>query len=395
MNLPMSGTFVLNKYKKKLQLKILKYFNNNYSCSKIALKLILFNIKYLFNRAAYSKSFYKDNICHILLKPSAGVGDHFHFLKYCYALKRKFGDKIEINIFLKKEDLFLKDSLYAGADFINKVFYENAPRHDLEISLVRFPEVAGCDFKRLIHINNRELNYYVQKICEFYTEYSECFNSDLLGRIYSQIHERTREDQPDVFNLLNMKNISDFSVEINPAAEKTILTKFSLNECKFIILQTGGEACFKAGWNDQRQWPLKYYEKLVKLLKEKYPHVKIIQCGKAGQPEIANTDVCLLGKTSFNELLVLLKNANLLISQEGGYPIIRHYISHKKSCVLFGPTDKMFFGFMENINLSAAVCPGCEWLSSKWYLKCIKTGGAGVCMPSIKPEMIINKTGDL
>lgn len=373
----------------KLQDKLDKYSDKyGNSKNKIIRHLMLFCIKALFKSGYSGRSIFKDNICHLLLVPGGGIGDHFHFLKYCYCLKQKFKNTISIDILLRKEDVFLKDTLYSAIDFIDDVFTYTAPHHDVEISVVRFQKTEFIDIDRIFSLNNSELIIYLDKITDFELKHRELFKSDYLGRCYTLIFGKKRENQPDVQGLLNMESVTDFSVKVKCADRSKVLDKFGLQKNNFIVLQTGSGFHFQKVKDETRQWPVEYYAQLAKLLKEKFPGKRIVQCGVKEQNRIENTDLCLLGKTSFDELLVLLSEAYLLISQEGGYPITRHYISRKPSCVLFGPTDINFFGFDENINLSSETCPGCEWINKHWYKKCLLTGETAKCMQKLTPEMV-------
>lgn len=378
-------------FTEKLQDKLDKYSDKyGNSKNKIIRHLMLFCIKALFKSGYSGRSIFKDNICHLLLVPGGGIGDHFHFLKYCYCLKQKFKNTISIDILLRKDDVFLKDTLYSAIDFIDDVFTYTAPHHDVEISVVRFQKTEFIDIDRIFSLNNSELIIYLDKITDFELKHRELFKSDYLGRCYTLIFGKKRENQPDVQGLLNMESVTDFSVKVKCADRSKVLDKFGLQKNNFIVLQTGSGLHFQKVKDETRQWPVEYYAQLVKLLKEKFPGKRIVQCGVKEQNRIENTDLCLLGKTSFDELLVLLSEAYLLISQEGGYPITRHYISRKPSCVLFGPTDERFFGFEENVNLHARTCPVCcEWLTNDWMKHCVKTGGEAECMRNITVDSVM------
>src|SRR5574344_370182 len=290
-------------FKGKLQDKLNKYFDKyGNSKNKIIRHLMLFCIKVLFSSGYSGKSTFKDNICHLLLVPGGGIGDHFHFLKYCYCLKQKFKNTISINVLLRKDDVSLKDTLYSTINFIDKVFAYSAPHHDVEISVVRFQKTEFIDIDRLFSLNNSELVLYLDKITDFELKNGELFKSDYLGRCYTQIFGKNRENQPDVLGQLNMAGVNDYMVDVNNLNHSEVLEKYGLQPNKFIILQTGSGLHFQKIKDETRQWPAGYYAKLAQLLKEKFPDKKIIQCGVKEQNKIENTDLCLLGKTSFDEL---------------------------------------------------------------------------------------------
>ena len=360
----------------------------NASPKKIALKFIFWNIKYIFSHYKNKKSKFKDNIFHIIIHPKGGVGDFVYTAKYVYCLKKKFQEEIEISILIDSNNE-AANFLWSNAKYINTIIEnENYKNHDCEIEIVRFPIIKQIDKKRFEHIASNELKNYLETISNFYIENPLFFLSDYLGKEYSMLQARSRENQADIENILDMSETNEFNINISENNE--VLKKFGLVKDQYIILQTGSGHHFK-NENDMRQWPQEYYKELTKKIKSINPFIPVIQIGEAFQKNIEYTDINLIGKTSFNEMLILLKNARLLISQEGGIPILRHFVSQKPSCVFFGPTDKNFYGFKENINISPKISCECEWLTSNWYQKCIKRNSSVSCLWSIKPDNVIEK----
>ena len=376
-------------YTNKLQSRIERQFEKAYcSRGRAVLSLVFFCIKSLLKTSLGKSSVYVDARCHVLLRLCGGAGDHAHSLKFCHCLLEKFKAEICIDILLERRDNYLKESLYESVDFIDKIYVESAPKHDVEIALVRFPRIEFVDSKRISLACSPNFAEYLRKITDFEIKNNQLYSSDFLGRCYSLVHKRRRENQPDVYGLLNMANNKKFHLSIGDKFISSTLQKYGLERGKYIILQTGSGVHFQRVKNEARQWPIAHYSQLVLSLKEQYPDKKMIQCGVVGQTPIQNIDVNLLGKTTFSEFLVLLKEAFLLVSQEGGSSILRHYLSRGRSCVLFGPTDPRFFGFKENLNLCADVCPGCEWLDRDWYKRCMISKGKALCMSALKVEYV-------
>ena len=106
---------------------------------------------------------------------------------------------------------------------------------------------------------------------------------------------------------------------------------------------------------------------------------------------LENTDLNLCGQTSFDELLVILNEAKLHIDGDCGMVHLRHFMEAKPSVVLFGPTSKKFYEYSENINISANVCTGCEWVTNDWMNRCIKTDSSADCMNSLTAETVMNE----
>ena len=377
-------------FRNRLQSKIQKYFSNKgNSRLSITLRFIFFSLKLLFYLRISYKSKYTDNVCHVLIRPGGGVGDHLFFLKYCYCLKKKFQETIKIDVILHKLDSYLK-YLYEHISFIDFIFENNAPNHDVYMQLTRFPEIQNIDVERIGLVCSKKLIDFWFHIAQFQQEYNNLYLSDFLGKCFSTIYSRTRENQADVYNMLDMSSTADFRFTIDEKVVRDTLSKFKLVANGYVLLQTGSGHFFQNIKNDVRQWPIEYYERLVTLLKRKYSDIKFVQCGESYQNHIKNVDIDLVGKTTLDESFSIIKCAKLLISAEGGYPIIRHFVSRKKSCVLFGPTSQDFFGFNENINISANVCSGCEWITKTWHKNCIISGNQPYCMKNLLPEKVAN-----
>ncbi|WP_428073006.1 glycosyltransferase family 9 protein [Candidatus Avelusimicrobium faecicola] len=111
-------------------------------------------------------------------------------------------------------------------------------------------------------------------------------------------------------------------------------------------------------------------------------------CGKGER--LGNADKNLAGKTSLEEIKVILKHAFLHIDSEGGLVHLRHALKGGASCVFYGPTSPQVYGYSENISLCSNVCPiYCECYSRTWQKKCLR--GKRICMESITPQYALDK----
>lgn len=375
----------------KAENKLAKYKACLWEHPKIAaMKFIWWNLKYLCS-IEFKRISFNDNKQHIGITIAGGIGDYFFAAKYTEALSKYLSKNCVIDVLSEERDLMTIKTIFHGKGCINEVLPEKVEHaYDLHIRLIRFPVIVSYNKSRL---DSRTLQY-VAKLEEFYGQNSLTISNDYMGRCWSDFMGRKRENQADIENILNMSEM-DFAVDLS-ADEEMVLRKFGLEKFKFITIQTGAGAHFQHIKNETRQWPIEYYCELVKILKNEYPQYKIVQLGVEYQSLCSDIDLDLRGKTEISELFVLLKNAKLHISQEGGMPIIRHFVKGGKSVVLFGPTDEKFFGFEENINISARPCNTCcEWLTKDWMKKCIKTGGCAECIQILTPELVMNEINKL
>lgn len=379
------------KYLEKIHFKIEKYALRYPNKPKmIALKLLWQNLKYVCssmeNSGVYSnKPHFSDALTHVAIIIKGGMGDFVIAGKYTKALADYLGKNTQITIMGRPEDLPVINVLFQKQPHIHNILPEDRNcSYDLVIEIIRFPVVLQHYAERL----SQKAQKYVDVLENFYAENGALLRNDFLGRAWSLIQRRTRENQADIDNLLNMAK-TDFMLKTT-ADIASLAAKYSFSKDNFITMQSGSGKAFAKCAQEVRQWPAESYGELVQLLKSEYPKIKILQLGDIKQPQIQGVDVDLRGKTSLDECLVLLAAAKLHISQEGGMVIARHFSGGRKSVVLFGATDEKFFSFAENSNLCRRRCSSCcEWLTSDWMKKCVKTGGAAECMHLITPAEVL------
>lgn len=388
-----NGYGCMSDYLNDLEFKISKYLARNPSNAKyIAAKLIFWNLKFLFKTIKKNPSF-KDNMMHIAIEFTGGLGDFASYIKYTEGLYKFLGTNLVIDIICEERFKQQLKTLFYGKDYIHQIICKTTKNYDLQIYLNRFPQIKSYYIHRL----SEKALAYIKEVNHFHSQNPLLSKNDFLSCCYSQNMGQSRENQTDINNMLHLKDL-DFCLQTE-LDKFSVLKKFQLSENKFITMQIGAGLCFSEYEKDTRQWDVGNYEKLTELLRNAYPDYTIVQIGESRQQKINNVDIDLRDKTSLSELLILLKTAKLHISQEGGLPILRHLLRGGKSVVLFGPTDEKFFGFAENLNLSCRTCPHpCEWLSQNWITTCMKTGSNAECMQKLTAENVfeaISTSGEL
>ncbi len=101
----------------------------------------------------------------------------------------------------------------------------------------------------------------------------------------------------------------------------------------------------------ERRWPANYFVALVEELSLKKPSHQLVFIGAASEAEYTKsiTDSCvhsnllnLTGKTNLQELIALIKNAELMISNDTG-PLHIAFACRTKAIGLFGPISPTQF----------------------------------------------------
>ena len=327
---------------------------------------------------------------HIAVRLCGGIGDQLIGCNYLYHLAKKF-PKLRIDVYARKEI----HGRFIDAKKWNGTLLEpckNIPEHyDAIIQLDRYPHVISLNGRVLPQLDG--FSSYVSELENFRQKYSRFFDYgtrlDGMTAVYSIIMGKKRIQQADINNILGIGE--EFSYEL-PYAKTDVCQVYGLMPGKFITIHRGCDANHTA--NSIKLWPQEYYDTLVAGIKALYPDITVVQLGVNEErcPAMKNIDRNLVGKTSLDDVLVILKNSVLHIDSEGGFVHMRHALKAGKSIVLFGATSKEFYGYSENINLRSSLCPmSCEHVMEKWDTYChISRSESPACMRSLLPEDVLS-----
>ncbi len=165
---------------------------------------------------------------------------------------------------------------------------------------------------------------------------------------------------------------------------KNILGKYQLAGKEYITFHDGnlGEDA-----TSTRMWPKQSWRLLLQQIKRQFPQVTLVQLGAPGSYFYDEADVCLVGQTQLTELPSLLFGARLHVDSESGLVHLAQY-TFVPSIVLYGPSDKEFFAYSRNTNLSAGDCGGCMWSVPGWMHACPLGHKPAKCMQAISVESV-------
>ena len=278
------------------------------------------------------------------------------------------------------------DSIIAANYIWHFAHFINDPRVIIDVSAVQM-QFASTIFHEHSYINNL---YYYEDDCPY-----DAYNLVILLRRFPlcRIKGLKRIQQPDITQLFKVGTDYKAPIFID-TDEDECLKKFGLLGKKFITFSREcGQMLFDA--ESTKMWPLSHYDRLVKLLKQETNEYKIVQIGSSTvySKLIENIDIDLRGKTSLEEVKVILKHSSLHIDNDSGMVHLRHALHAGPSVVMFGPTDIDIYGYPENINIKSKNCRcfPCEWITHDWNSICINTDNPHACMRSIKPEDVMGK----
>lgn len=201
----------------------------------------------------------------------------------------------------------------------------------------------------------------------------------------------------DVYDVGDDLNIGkDFTMPIKcEKMEEFILQGYGLGSGNYITFQRGAAPALRAkGTESPKNWPLRYYNELIGYLKLVFPEKKMVQLGESEAmcDRMEGIDVNLLGRTDWEELKILLKNAWLHVDGECGMVHLRRALHGGPSVVLFGMTPMEFYGYEGNINIRSKACPHwCARVHDLWMERCVLGGEEPACMAGLRPTEVLDQ----
>jgi len=183
-------------------------------------------------------------------------------------------------------------------------------------------------------------------------------------------------------------NRKTFPVFVPDLACGSVLERHGLDSNRYITVHDGFDTSYvPAGGTVTKCWPIAHWNRLVEILKDKFPDLKIVQLGSLNSRKIEGVDLDLRQQTTLDEAAWIIKHSALHVDGESGLVRLAHAL-HTRSVVLFGPTSKYFFGFDSNINLSSTECSDCWWSTHDWLSRCPRELEHPECMETITPEHV-------
>jgi len=383
------------QFDKKRTIKILDerldLYNTRYANSRqMLLHLIPFIIHLLADKKRRKVINPSGKRLKILIDIGEGLGGMVISLNWVCYFYNKFCKGKDVDIDCSSFNKKILDSFVPG--FVKKTLSPATEkgRYDLKIFLVRCPQVVYANFEKIKQINP-ELFDAVTKYISAEEEYGVFFRLSYKRDAITYNVPSTnvkRWHQPDILDLFNITE--DFILPIEMPNEETILKKFKLEKKKYI---TVNREVGIGGSNSTKLWPMENYLKVIEKLKVSFPQYTIVEVGTGKGTPMKSVHHNLAGKTSLDEIKVVLKNSLLHIDGEGGLVHLRHALKGGVSCVLFGPSSPEVLGYSENINLLSSACPiHCEFYHGDWLRECVKNTDC-VCMKALTPSFVFSKIG--
>lgn len=367
------------------------------SPKKCAVRLIIKNLFYLFSKSKKNKK--KGSEIEILVKFCGGYGDYINNINWLFAFRKEFNsENIKYTVFgNQKQLLSLFDDSFNDVMVIdeknNKIDFTD---YDLVLSIVTIPAPLYQNLTRIGKLSVKLMEY-----CTALNTYQHSNSMNFFNipdyRLLTELFVRGKKfsSTPDFDGRLGLSDKYSYRIPFF-LDEEAVINKFNLHGKKFITVNRGWDQCHKG--SHVKAMSLDSCGDLIVRLKESFPDFMIIAIGSSREQAMDTTgaDMDLIEKTSLEEVKIILHKASVHIGCEGGLVHLRHAMGSGPCVVLFGPTNKYYYGYSENENLSAScnchLKTGCERIIKNYETLCLETGNSeSLCMKSITSEMVVNK----
>lgn len=327
----------------------------------------------------------------ILIRSSGGLGDCI----INYSLYKRITDMLQnadIDIWCKT---VYGKALYANKKMVRSIIDDqNVVDYDF-YDLVLLPEysvnVVKYNEEKCVR-HSPELTEKIQLLKETYDDLS----SDILYAPYRRAFQLRRAmkkgwNRYRAIGHGDILNLNADMVEID--LQESYLSEYNkLGLGSYITINRGADKPCIADKIQMKVWPLEYYEKLICILKEKYPQYEIVQLGSNETNPISGVDRHIKGQ-SLELVKYILKYSALHFDCEGGLTHLATALG-TKCAVVFGPTPIEFFSYPQNINITAGKCHNCMELSKNWQIECMRGEEEFECMYGITPQMVFERISE-
>lgn len=305
-------------------------------------------------------------VYNIAIYSGGGFGDALIDALLVKRIKEEVGSKANVYYFTKYVNFFEKFS------FID--FSKNYNSEQANISKDNMNVVITMHNLALIEKFDERLKDISEALYTYCFVTESLLKSEFINQInnyrftkYALLKGKNRIEQIDINGILGVSR--EDKMEIPLVETDSVLDKFNLHGLKYIAVNydTEGHNCAHPKLISSKK-----FVDLISRIRNKYADYKIVLLGNSKCKEILDVvDYNLAGKTTLEEVAVILRKSQLLIACEGGLVHLNHFLEGK-SLVFFGPTNPKVFGYKENANLVNEACTDyCEWLTDNWDKKCI------------------------
>jgi glycosyltransferase involved in cell wall biosynthesis/ADP-heptose:LPS heptosyltransferase/SAM-dependent methyltransferase len=329
----------------------------------------------------------------ILISYHGGLGDTLFLSWLGRAARRQFPDSRLFLMCRSAHGDQLKDMTRLLNDLvvIKPLSWRWKEFLDLAVEDKLFDLVLDCRYATRVTAVSPKYQELAHRYEQNFLKYSDNFDEFPVGnQVFSKKYGKSLLEMVRITSGLDPRSYDlTFSLSSDDFAIAT-----ALKDRPFITISTGvdQEHAARKDQPSTKQWPQSYWEELVHKITAL--GILVVQLGTKHDQPLPLT-LNLLGLTTLREAAALIKQARCHVSVEGGLVWLAKAVG-ARSVVLFGPTDKNFFGLPENRNLAVTMpCAPCWWRTENWMSVCPEGYGGPRCLEALTPDLVLQEVQSL
>lgn len=329
----------------------------------------------------------------IIISKRGALGDALLLYWLAHAVRRRFPHSRLFLLSNIRGSSLLSDLTRFLSNIVIVNSYESNYKNFLKIASNEkmFDLIIDCRYATKVTATSPKYQEFSSQVNSEFLKYSGNFTEFPLG---NQVFSKYGKSLFEMVRITSGLELRPFDMTISLSPEDFAIAA-KLRDRPFITIGTGVDQYHTAKKYQHRstkQWTPPYWEDLVEKLTSL--GLLVVQLGTQYDEPLPYA-LNLLGMTTFREAAALIKQALCHISVEGGLVWSAKAVG-TRAVVLFGPTDRDFFGLPENRNLSAALpCSPCWWRTENWMFACPEGYDRPRCMDALTPNLVFQEVQTL
>ena len=330
----------------------------------------------------------------VAFRLTGGIGDHIISARYVRDLQRFAGPFI-FDVFSSRPDIakWLFKDVAGFRDAYDDYFswpigYQSYP---LAMWIIQFALVFVSEANwKAINRNASKL----AKVCES----CERFRSKIAPMIDHHPRLDGALGQAAIYRGLNrysllhaMSGIPYGGHKFPLSSDPRALAKFGLDPGRYVTIHNGFDDLFVIGSSYAKRSTKTYphFGQVAAMVRRTFPDLAVVQIGTKTSQPIPGSSLDLVGSTTLQETVELIRHSRLHIDNESGLVHIAASLG-TQSCVVFGPTSVDYFAYEKNINVRPPFCGGCWWSTEDWMVNCPKGFDHPKCLHETAPSIVFD-----
>lgn len=328
--------------------------------------------------------------CSLAVMMLGGLGDLVVQKKFVLEIVKKFS-QIHIDVYSVGKISFLRE-LYSDCQVVENIIDDLGFRYKQEWNnYVACMTINGTSFISVDYLDERKLCGELNTLQDLMYQLRQYVQAEALSLTIPAVVSflRSMKRGLNCYTVFSCGGLFDIKDKVvNVPLQHVYKEQFkNLDLNRYVTVNIGNGDCADTK-KVSKTWPTNCYERLLVLFKTQYPDIDIIQLGDASARPLDNADLHILGQP-LGLVEHILANAILHVDIEGGLVHLATQLG-TKCAVLFGPTPMEYYGYEQNINISAGNCHGCYGC----YVdvnRCARGLAEPECMLAITPELVMSE----